>query len=203
MRWTLVLALIGAVASPALAQTTPDPPSDPYGERLAPLELKTLEIKAELIERRAALDRLARDILNRGSSAAVCIIEHKNEMGGDFALKSIRYTLDNDRIHYSESRGGSLDRERAKVLYHGDIGPGHHELIVEHAYQGSGPLFSYLEGYQFKLTSRYVFFAERGRITRITAVGYEQGDVTTPMEQKPYLRYDFKAEPLTPESVSP
>mgnify|MGYP003341453612 CR=1 FL=1 len=63
-----------------------------------------------------------------------------------------------------------------------------HTLSVEMVYRGNSDLFSYLQGYVFKLRSKCDFYATRGRVIEISVIGYERGGVTADLEDKPSIR---------------
>jgi hypothetical protein len=60
-------------------------------------------------------------------------------------------------------------------------------------YRGAGGVFSYAEGYKFKLQSNQTFTAEGGKITTVKVVGYEKGGITAEMKDKPAIRYDISS----------
>ncbi len=59
-------------------------------------------------------------------------------------------------------------------------------------YRGNSDVFSYLEGYVFKLKSVYTFYAQKGRVTEVSVIGYERGGIGTDLEDKPSIKYDVK-----------
>jgi hypothetical protein len=62
-------------------------------------------------------------------------------------------------------------------------------------YRGHGyGIFSYLEGYKFKLVSSQTFNAEAGKVTTVKVVGFEKGGITADITQKPGIRYDIGSE---------
>ena len=59
-------------------------------------------------------------------------------------------------------------------------------------YRGHGyGIFSYLEGYKFKLQSNQTFTAEAGKVTTMKVVGFEKGGITADIKDKPAIRYDI------------
>jgi hypothetical protein len=61
-------------------------------------------------------------------------------------------------------------------------------------YRGHGyGIFSYLEGYKFKLQSNQTFNAEGGKVTTVKVVGFEKGGITSDIKDKPAIRYDISA----------
>jgi hypothetical protein len=62
---------------------------------------------------------------------------------------------------------------------------------VQLVYRGHGfGLFSYLEGYRFKVQSSYTFNAEPGKAMTIKVVGFEKGGLTAELKDRPSVRYD-------------
>jgi hypothetical protein len=58
-------------------------------------------------------------------------------------------------------------------------------------YRGHGyGLFSYLEGYKFKVQSSYTFNAEPGKVSTIKVVAFERGGFTAELKDRPAVRYD-------------
>ena len=194
----LLVALPAAAQSPPPGKQLPRLPAE-YQKRLDETEAQVLDFKMELFERRAAIERLAEEILYGTVGASVLVLLHENELGASFTLQKVRYLLDGKPLLYRENDDEELEDAESLQVYRGPVDPGLHELVVEHELRGNGPFFTYVEGYRFKLTSRYVFHAEKGRLTRVAAVAYERGDATTPMDQRPYLRYSIQKTRLTPE----
>jgi len=56
--------------------------------------------------------------------------------------------------------------------------------------QGNGyGVFSYLRGYRFEVRSSHSFSAVEGKTMQVDAIAYEKGSVTTPLEERPAIRY--------------
>ncbi len=59
-------------------------------------------------------------------------------------------------------------------------------------YRGHGyGLFSYLEGYKFRVQSSNTFDAEPGKVTTVKVVGFEKGGMTAELKDRPAVRYDM------------
>jgi len=58
-------------------------------------------------------------------------------------------------------------------------------------------VFAYLKGYRFKVRSTYTFAVPEGRISTLYVVGYEKGGPTTPLEERPAVRYIERVERQT------
>ena len=60
-------------------------------------------------------------------------------------------------------------------------------------YRGHGfGVFSYIEGYKFKVQSSYTFNADGGKVTQVKIVGYEKGNITTDLKDRPAVKYDVE-----------
>ena len=88
------------------------------------------------------------------------------------------------------SEGNLADLQEFDV-YNGAIQPGSHTLSVALVYQGNGfGVFSYLKGYKFNVKSSHTFVAGESKTTNIVVVGYEKGNITTQLSDKPAI--DFR-----------
>ena len=75
-------------------------------------------------------------------------------------------------------------------IFHGSVTPGEHTLQVLLKMRGSGfGVFSYLRGYKFDVKSSHTFTLEKGKAVHLKVIAWEKGDVTTPIEQRPAIRY--------------
>jgi hypothetical protein len=71
--------------------------------------------------------------------------------------------------------------------------PGSHLLSVQMIYRGHGyGIFSYLQGYVFKIRSAFQFSAEEGKVLRLKSVGYEKGGITTDLQDRPDIRFELE-----------
>jgi hypothetical protein len=85
---------------------------------------------------------------------------------------------------------------------------GEHEvrMLLRLQGRGEGP-WSYLKGYKFELRSTHKIVALPDRVTEVAAVAYEKGSVSTPIEERPVVRWNdgprADAAPSPPAAVSP
>ena len=120
--------------------------------------------------------------------ASRAIIHHKNEMGSSFKLIKAAFALDGVQIA-ATSDAALADLQEFDV-YNGAIQPGSHTLSVALQYQGNGfGVFSYLKGYKFNVKSSHTFVAGESKTTNITVVGYEKGNITTKLSDKPAIEF--------------
>jgi len=50
-------------------------------------------------------------------------------------------------------------------------------------------VFSYLRGYQFEVKQTHSFSVTEGKEVNLDVIAWEKGGVTTPLEQRPAVRY--------------
>ena len=187
----------GAAGAPA----TPGAPADAAGAaggsadsgaytvRLRGLEKNVNELKEQIFRTKARLNLLKETVLGGVIGASRALIRHKNEMGSSFRLTKAAFALDGVQIA-AKSEGNLADLQEFDV-YNGAIQPGSHTLSVALVYQGNGfGVFSYLKGYKFNVKSSHTFVAGESKSTNITVVGYEKGNITTQLSDKPAI--DFR-----------
>ena len=163
--------------------------SGAYTVRLRALEKNVNELKEQIFRTKARLNLLKETVLGGVIGASRAVIHHKNEMGSSFRLIKAAFALDGVQIA-AKSEGGLSDLQEFDV-YNGAIQPGSHTLSVALQYQGNGfGVFSYLKGYKFNVKSSHTFVAGESKSTNITVVGYEKGNITTQLSDKPAI--DFR-----------
>ena len=141
-------------------------------------------------------------VLHGSITGAKAVIVHHNEMGSSFRLQRAQYALDGTPIFNRVDMGsGDLGEQENIEIFSGSIAPGTHQISVFLEYRGHGyGVFSYLNGYNFKIKSSYTFTAEEGKATTVKVVGYEKGGITTQLADRPAVRYDIEtARSLRPE----
>lgn len=163
-----------------------------YEARLRSIEEKVVGIKERIFQTKTRLLLLKEQILDNVIAESRSVLIHKNQMGSFFELQSVLYYLDGKKIYYQDNSNGLLEKRRDFEIYNGSIIPGNHALTVELVYRGNSSLFSYLQGYVFKLKSSYTFYAAKGRVTQVEVVGFERGGIGTDLEDKPYIKYEVK-----------
>jgi hypothetical protein len=162
-----------------------------YTVRLRSLEKNVNELKEQIFRTKARLNLLKETVLGGVIGASRAIIHHKNEMGSSFKLIKAAYALDGVQIFAKADDTGALAEMQDFDVYNGAIQPGSHTLSVALTYQGNGfGVFSYLKGYKFNVKSSHTFVAGDSKTTNITVVGYEKGNITTQLSDKPAV--DFR-----------
>lgn len=183
----LVTACGGAEVAPASAEGTAAqyPPSEPAAE-LAPArgfdsqpgcraEVQAPPAQGELLD---------------GTPLALIF---NDEMGSFFELRGISFVIDGEVVfesNVSDDDPGALDLPPPLAL-HTEEGP--HILDAYVAFRSNPPFrtpYVYVRSYCFRLRARHRFFVERGTLGRIRVFAYERGNVTTPYEERPALRFE-------------
>jgi hypothetical protein len=186
---------------PAAPATNPAPAEsaltadEAFTTRVKTLEEQVVDLKEKIFRTKARLLLLQETVLGGDlSSGARAVIFHRNEMGAQFILESVAYALDGAPIYTKVDAAGDLDKREEFEIFNGRIVPGNHQIAVRMVYRGHGyGIFSYLEGYKFKLQSNQTFNAEAGKVTTVKVVGYEKGGITADIKDKPAIRYDISS----------
>jgi hypothetical protein len=200
-------ALLADAQTPAQAPATaPVPAGGPAagssaggGDQQFELKIKGIEeqvndLKEKIFRTKSRLLLLQETVLGGNiSSSAKAVIFHENDMGSSFVLESAAYALDGAAIFTKVDNGGDLSDKQNFEIFNGQIVPGNHQISVRLVYRGHGyGLFTYLEGYKFKVQSSYTFDAEPGRVSVVRVVGFEKGGMTTDLKDRPAVRYDIE-----------
>ena len=186
-----------------LFQPTQTPPgvdssrreSEFYGARIDGLQTEVDDLKERIFRSKARLSVLKETVLNGVVAGSRVVIVHRNLMGSQFRLTKVAVILDGAQIYARTDDSGALDQEDELVILDGNIVPGPHTLTVELTYQGQGfGVFSYLNGYTFESRSSYNFTAPENGALRLVSSGYEKGNLTTEMKDRPSV--DWQEIPL-------
>ncbi len=182
---------VGAPAAPASAAPAPNGDGGGYTVRLRSLEKNVNELKEQIFRTKARLNLLKETVLGGTLGASRAVIRHKNEMGSSYRLIKAVYALDGVQIFAKADDSGRLAEMAEFDIYNGAIQPGSHTLTVMLVYQGNGfGVFSYLKGYKMTVHSSHTFVAGEAKATAINVVGYEKGNITTNLQDRPAV--DFR-----------
>jgi hypothetical protein len=183
----------GAPPAAAVPGSSGAPTSDGggYTVRLRSLEKNVNELKEQIFRTKARLNLLKETVLGGTLGASRAVIRHKNEMGSSYRLIKAVYALDGVQIFAKADDSGRLAEMPEFDIYNGAIQPGSHTLTVMLVYQGNGfGVFSYLKGYKMTVHSSHTFVAGEAKATAINVVGYEKGNITTNLQDRPAV--DFR-----------
>jgi hypothetical protein len=224
--FVLVAALVAA-APAALAQPAPEPAPAPaaapaptpapapaaapapmpgggegYSVQLKQLEQRVSELKEQIFRSKARLNLLKETVLHGVIAGSRAMIVFKNEMGSAFKLVRVVFALDGVQIKSLADDTGKLNDAEKFEIFNGAIVPGPHTVMVMLVYRGSGfGVFNYFKGYKFTVRSSHTFTAGEGKLTEITVRGFEKGNITTPLAERPAV--DFKLNLLSEKPAAP
>ncbi len=177
-------------SEPAADEAKPQMQKGTYTVRLRDLEDRVNRLKEQIFRSKARLSLLAETVLDRKIAGSKVSIVFRNEMGGSFRLVKAVFLLDGAAIFNKSDESENLSDREVINLYDGPVMPGDHTLSAVLHYRGHGyGIFSYLKGYSFKTRSSRTFTVAEGKALRLEVVGYEKGGVTTPLEERPDVRY--------------
>jgi len=161
-----------------------------YVVRLRDLEQRIDELKEQIRRSHTRLSLLSDTILSGGVGGARAEISFRNDMSNAFRLTKALFILDGAVQYNKQDDSGALSAQKEIPIFSGSIPPGDHTLQVAIKLQGHGyGVFSYLRGYNFDVKASHSFTVTDGKTIELEAVAWEKGGVTTPLEQRPAIRY--------------
>ncbi|WP_437851272.1 hypothetical protein [Sorangium sp. So ce363] len=173
----------GAVAAPAMDGPT-------YAVRLRDLEQRIDELKEQIRRSHTRLSLLSDTILSGGGAGSRASIRFNNELSSAFRVTRVLIVLDGAVQYNKTDQSGALAEQAEIPIFNGSVPPGDHTLQVLVNLQGNGyGVFSYLRGYRFEVRSSHSFTAVEGKTINLQAVAFEKGGVTTPLEERPAVRF--------------
>ena len=175
--------------APAAAATTAVDGST-YVVRLRDLEQRVDELKEQIRRSHTRLSLLSDTILSGGVGGARAEIAFKNELSNAFHLTGATFVLDGSVQYNKQDDTGALAEQKTIPIFSGSIPPGDHTLQVVLKLRGHGyGVFSYLRGYKFNVPATHSFTVTEGKAIKLDAIVWEKGDVTTPLEERPAIRW--------------
>ena len=192
--------------SPDAAAATPSDPNMPSGDahdyKLRELEEKVIGLKEKVFRSKTRLLLLKERILNDVIAEAKVVIFHENDMGASLRPVQVLYHLDGEKIYFQDDSAKILEDQDSIEIFNQNLVPGNHVLAVEMVYRGDSAVFAYLKDYLFKLRANYTFYATKGKITTVRAIGYQRGDITYDLRERPSITFDVKQVSYTKEDPS-
>ena len=177
---------------PAVPASAQNPPVDgaTYAVRLRDLEARVDQLKEQIRRSHTRLSLLSDTILSGGVGGARAEIVFRNNMSSAFRLTRVLVVLDGAVQYNKEDDTGTLAAQGEIPIFSGSIPPGDHTLQVRIGLRGHGyGVFSYLRGYKFEQSSSHSFTVTEGKTIELEVIAWEKGGVTTPLEQRPAVRY--------------
>ncbi|HMJ10013.1 MAG TPA: hypothetical protein VK524_01345 [Polyangiaceae bacterium] len=164
-----------------------------YVVRLRDLEQRIDELKEQIRRSHTRLSLLSDTILSGGVGGARAEIKFTNDMSSAFKLTRALFVLDGAVQYNKQDDTGALSEQKEIPIFSGSIPPGDHTLQVLVQLRGHGyGVFSYLRGYKFEVKGSHAFTVTEGKTIELDAIAWEKGGVTTPLEQRPAIRYQEK-----------
>ena len=123
------------------------------------------------------------------------VLHHHNGMGNSFHLVRIVDMVDGAPVfERTAPTGGSLDEPRDLDSPPVPATLGQHELTTRLEYTAaSHGVFTYAEGYKFRVKGQFTFTVNPDRMTEVNVKGYEKGGVTTQLADKPAVEFQSKS----------
>lgn len=164
-----------------------------YVVRLRDLESRVDELKEQIRRSHTRLSLLSDTILSGGIGGAEADIVFRNEMSNAFRVVSVLFVLDGAVMKKEQDDTGELAAKKTIPVYNGPLTPGDHTLQVVVVFQGHGyGVFSYLRAHKYTTKHTHSFTVTEGKVARIEATAFEKGGVTTPIDQRPNVRFTEK-----------
>jgi hypothetical protein len=158
--------------------------------RLRDLEQRVDELKEQIRRSHTRLSLLSDTILSGGIGGARAEISFRNDLSNAFHLTGATFVLDGAVQYNKQDDTGALAEQKQIPIFSGSIPPGDHTLQVVLKLRGHGyGVFSYLRGYKFNVPATHSFTVTEGKAIKLEAVVWEKGDVTTPLEERPAIRW--------------
>jgi hypothetical protein len=166
-----------------------------YAVRLRDLEQRINELKEAIRRSHTRLALLSESILSGITAASRAELVFENDMSSAFRLKRIVALYDGAPLATKTDDHDQVGEQKEVALFSDLVQPGDHTVQVLLEYQGNGyGIFSYLKGYKFEVRSSRSFTAIEGKTIQLRVIGFEQGGPTTPLEERPAVRYVEKVQ---------
>jgi hypothetical protein len=158
--------------------------------RMRDLEERVDLLKEQIRRSHTRLSLLSETVFTSGVGGARASVRFTNDLTSAFRLERVLFVLDGAVQYNKQDTTGKLAEEKTISVFSGSIPPGDHTLQVLVRLRGYGyGVFSYLRGYKFEVRSSHSFTVTEGKAVEINVVAWEKGGVTTPLEQRPSIRY--------------
>jgi len=163
-----------------------------YTQKLKSIEERVNGLKEKVFRSKARLFLLRETVLHGVVSGAKGVLFHVNQLGQSYTLVSMTYFLDGTKIYSRADATGEISKRDELKIFEGNIPPGNHQVTVNLELRGNGfGVFSYLNGYKFKVQGNCNFIAEEGKVSRLRIISYEKGGLQRNFLERPAFRCDL------------
>lgn len=177
-------------AAQAAGNGEPELDGATYQIRLRDLEQRVDELKEQIRRSHTRLSLLSDTLLAGGGGGAKAEIVFVNDLSAAFKLTEAVFVLDGAVQYRKQDETGTLAAQETIPIFSGSIPAGDHTLQVLLKVRGHGyGVFSYLRGYHFDLRGTHSFTVTDGKVVVVKVMAWERGGATTPLEDRPALRY--------------
>jgi hypothetical protein len=163
--------------------------------RLRDLERRVVQLKEQVFRSKARLNLLKETVMHGTIGSSRTVIRHVNKMGGSFKLVRATYGIDGQLIFSRLDDTGELDETKEFEVFAGSIVPGNHTITVVLVFVGNdyGAL-TYMQGYKYTVRASHTFLAGENRVSEVSVVAFERGNMTTAFKDKPAIDFRVKTE---------
>jgi len=122
------------------------------------------------------------------------LLTFEDQLSSSFRLDVLTFAIDGQTVQQCADGERVIDANAPLVVFDGDLSAGQHELEAKLEYRGHGEgIFSYLSGYTFQVRGTHAFALQEAQFLALHAVAYERRDITTPIEDRPQLRFEDRS----------
>lgn len=173
-----------------------------YTQNLKSIEERVNALKEKVFRSKARLFLLRETVLSGVVSGAKGVLFHVNQLGQSYTLVSMTYFLDGTKIYSRADVTGELSKRDELKIFEGSIPSGNHQVTVNLELRGNGfGVFSYLNGYKFKVQGNCNFIAEEGKVSRLRIISYEKGGLQRNFLERPAFRCDLVTDRSLPSGT--
>jgi hypothetical protein len=132
-----------------------------------------------------------------GSSSGELVIVHKADVPPGLVLDSATFSLEGRPVTYRVDEAKLAGRSELEVL-RGRFLSGEHRLVVNYLFLGTSyGVFSYHQGYRYKLRKVFPFTLKPDHRVVISVAGQNRSGATSKPGMVPTIQVDLREEKLT------
>lgn len=163
---------------------------NPHVIEMRELRTRVDNLKEEVFRSKSRIAMLKERVLSGRLSGSRAVIVHISDLGAQYKLRRVAYSIDGERVFNETDRDGSLSSKDKFEVYNGVIEPGHHVVSLLLKFRGSGlGIFNYMQEYKFKVQDSCEFEAVEGKNSiveiRLTRTG---NFLTQSYEKRPAVK---------------